>query len=193
MHFMSYITRVNTETGKAEPYENKRKVFISYKHADEEALPLCQALVEYILNELDVAVWYDCQLTAGEEYDREIQSAIKSSDAFILLLTPTVLSSRYIIEREIPLAKENQVAVIPVIAGISEHSLCEVENIVGRIHMPRWFFDPQDSVPAFPEETLKQFLGGLSLSIANKDLLVSTGNSTQYSVIMYMGKESEKE
>ena len=29
--------------------------------------------------------------------------------------------------------------------------------------------------------------------IINKDLLYSTGNSTQYSVITYMGKESEKE
>ena len=29
--------------------------------------------------------------------------------------------------------------------------------------------------------------------ILNKDLLYSTGNSTQYSVITYMGKESEKE
>ena len=27
----------------------------------------------------------------------------------------------------------------------------------------------------------------------NKDLLCNTGNSTQYSVITYMGKESEKE
>ena len=29
--------------------------------------------------------------------------------------------------------------------------------------------------------------------IANKDLLYSTGNSTQYSVMAYMGKESKKE
>ena len=29
--------------------------------------------------------------------------------------------------------------------------------------------------------------------IANKNLLYSTGNSTQYSVMAYMGKESEKE
>ena len=29
--------------------------------------------------------------------------------------------------------------------------------------------------------------------IISKDLLFSTGNSTQYSVIIYMGKESEKE
>ena len=28
--------------------------------------------------------------------------------------------------------------------------------------------------------------------IVNRDLLYSTGNSTQYSVITYMGKESEK-
>ena len=29
--------------------------------------------------------------------------------------------------------------------------------------------------------------------IINKDLLYSTGNSTQYSVVAYMGKESERE
>ena len=29
--------------------------------------------------------------------------------------------------------------------------------------------------------------------VTNKDLLYSTGNSTQYSVITYMGKESEKD
>ena len=29
--------------------------------------------------------------------------------------------------------------------------------------------------------------------ITNKDLLYSTGNSTQYSVMAYMGKESKKE
>ena len=29
--------------------------------------------------------------------------------------------------------------------------------------------------------------------ITNKDLLYSTGNSTQYSVMVYMGKESKKE
>ena len=29
--------------------------------------------------------------------------------------------------------------------------------------------------------------------MSNKDLLYSTGNSAQYSVITYMGKESEKE
>ena len=29
--------------------------------------------------------------------------------------------------------------------------------------------------------------------MANKDLLYSTGNSTQYSVMTYMGKESKKD
>ena len=171
MQFISYITRIDPETGMPKPHEDKRKVFISYKHADEEALPLCRRLADYILDKLDVAVWYDCQLTAGEEYDKEITSAIEASDAFVLLLTPTVLSSRYIIEREIPLAKKCQIAVIPVIAGIAECELPNVEAIVGRVHMPHWFFDPRDSVPAFSDEPYKQFIGGLSLGIANKDLL----------------------
>lgn len=171
MQFMSYITRTDPETGLHEPHENKRKVFISYKHADEERLPLCHRLAEYILEKFDVAVWYDCQLTAGEAYDKEIKSAIESSDVFIWLLTPTVLTSRYIIEKEIPLAIGHQLAIIPIIAGLDEKMIPEVEKVVGSVHMPLWFQGEREDVPEFPYEKLEQLWGGLSLAIANKDLL----------------------
>ena len=36
-----------------------------------------------------------------------------------------------------------------------------------------------------------EWIGGLGL--ANRDLLYNTENSTQYSVIIYVGKESERE
>lgn len=153
------------------PPDGKRKVFISYKHSDEEALPLCRLLASYILDRHDVAIWYDCQLTAGEEYDKEIQRAIKQSDAFVLLLSPSALASKYITEREVPFAMENQVAILPLVAGMAEEELEQAEKLLGRVHMPVWFFGKREQAPAFPPEALKQFLDGLMLCLANKDLL----------------------
>ena len=170
LSYTSYITRRDA-TGKMEPPDGKRKIFISYKHSDEATLPLCQRLASYILERLDVAIWFDKQLTAGKEYDKEIEDAIKQSDAFLLLLTPGILSSAYVIEREVPLAIQSQVAVLPVIAGISEAELPLVEKVVGRVHMPLWFFGAQKEAPAFSDDALKQLLDGLALCLANKDLL----------------------
>ena len=48
-----------------------------------------------------------------------------------------------------------------------------------------WWIDQQFGINIYTLLYIKQ--------ITNKDLLYSTGNSTQYSVITYMGKESEKE
>ena len=120
MQNLSFITRKDPLNGEPLPAEGKRKIFLSYKHSDEVDLPLCEKLAEYVLKELDVAIWYDHKLTAGKRYDEEIQSAIAQSDAFILLLTPNILSSKYVLEQEIPFAIKQQVAIIPVIAGISE-------------------------------------------------------------------------
>lgn len=170
-HYVSYITKVDPNTGQMTLPEGKRKVFISYKHSDEELLPLCKQLASCILNELDVAIWYDRELTAGKEYDDEIRGAILASDVFILLLTPNILTSKYVLEQEVPLAIENQVSIIPVIAGLDEKDIPKIEAIVGRVHMPVWFFGQQTQVPAFQAEFQKQFISGLQLCIANKDLL----------------------
>lgn len=171
MRNLSYMTRKDSATGERLLPEGKRKVFISYKHSDEEQLPLCQTLAECILERLDVAIWYDHELTAGKEYDEEIQRAITQSDAFVLLLTPNIVSSKYVLEQEIPYAIKQQVAVIPIIAGISEKELPKIEAIVGRVHMPLWFFDEHQQAPDFQKDAKEQLFSGLQLAIANKDLL----------------------
>ena len=169
--YLTFITRNDPQTGLMQPAEGKRKVFISYKHSDELDLPLCSQLADFILEELDVAVWYDRQLTGGSEYDSEIRQVIRSADAFVLLLTKNILSSDYIIYKEIPYAIENKVAIIPVIAGIERDDLSKVEALVGKIHMPKWFYSPQVSMPVFELENKKSLIEGLKLCIANKDLL----------------------
>ena len=171
MKQVAYVTRMDPSTGRMTPPEGKRRIFISYRHADEEKLPLCKILTDHILEKLDVAVWYDRNLTAGEEYDREIQEAIACSDAFVLLLSPRILESSYVFSNEIPLARKYHVSVIPVIAGLAEEDIPGVEAYVGRVHIPTWFLGERDHAPVFPTESLTSFLNGLRLSLASKDLL----------------------
>lgn len=171
MQNLSFITRKDPLNGEPLPAEGKRKIFLSYKRSDEVDLPLCEKLAEYVLKELDVAIWYDHKLTAGKRYDEEIQSAIAQSDAFILLLTPNILSSKYVLEQEIPFAIKQQVAIIPVIAGISENDIPNIENVLGRVHMPVWFFGSKREALEFSKDSREQMINGLKLAIANKNLL----------------------
>ena len=171
MHNLSFITRKDPATGGMVLPEGKRKLFISYRHADEALLPLCEKLSEYILEALDVAIWYDHKLTAGREYDEEIRNAITRSDAFVLLLTPNIISSKYVLEQEVPFAIKQQVAIIPIIAGISEKDLPTIEKLVGRVHMPVWFWGSHDQTPEFSKDAKDQLLYGLKLAIASKDLI----------------------
>ncbi len=171
MSSLSFITRVDPQSGKPTPPDGKRKVFLSYRHADEAQRPLCERLANYILERFDVAVWFDNQLTAGESYDAEIERAIRESDVFIPVLSQDVLSSAYIWEREIPLAKKQQVAVMPIVAGLDTADIAKVEQYVGRVHMPVWFAGQTTAVPTFHTDALEQFYKGLAIGIANKDLL----------------------
>lgn len=168
---ISYITRTNPKTGLCSSHEGKRKIFISYKHSDEKKLGLCKKLADYILEKFDVAIWYDRQLTAGEEYDNEIKKAILASDVFVLLLTTNILESNYVLEEELTLARKSQIAILPLIAGLWEKDIAKIEEYIGRVHMPVWFFGQQDSTPVFPNEARDQFFSGIQLSIASKDLI----------------------
>lgn len=171
MNSLSFITRIDPQTDQPSPPDGKRKIFLSYKHSDEQRLPLCKKLASYILERHDVAVWFDNQLTAGESYDDEIKKAIREADVFVLILSRDILRSDYIWETEIPLARQQQVAVMPIIAGLCEADIPKIEEHIGRVHMPLWFSGDAADVPAFGADALEQFHKGLSIGIANKDLL----------------------
>ncbi len=76
--------------------------FVSYRKKDKEVL--LNVLEKIYKNEIcrEVLVWYDEYLTAGENYDTEIQSMIDNSDLFIILLTENMLKEEnYAIREEL--------------------------------------------------------------------------------------------
>lgn len=118
-HYLTYQTR-KAPNGQPSPAENLRKVFISYKKADDFVSCVRDTIANTILEYRDVAIWKDTNLTPGLDYDKEIQQAIAESDVVVLLLTENVMESAYIWEKEIPMAQKMEKGIIPIRVGITD-------------------------------------------------------------------------
>jgi WD40 repeat protein len=71
----------------------QRSVFISHAHADNA---LCRPYVE-ALRARGLIVWYDeANAQAGRSLSREIEQALETHSAFIMMLTPTSVSSFWV-------------------------------------------------------------------------------------------------
>jgi hypothetical protein len=95
------------------------KIFISYSHRDEKALDRLHTHLAMLRREGLLEAWFDREILAGQEIDREIASNLDDSKIFIALTSADFLASNYCYERELKTALERHeagsIVVIPVI------------------------------------------------------------------------------
>jgi Leucine-rich repeat (LRR) protein len=106
---------------------NKKSIFISYSHKDQEWLSeILTPLKALDYENLDIKAWDDTKLKAGEEWDKEIDESLKNADIAVLLVSNNFLASSYIRKKELPQILENVVArgamVIPIIARLCRYA-----------------------------------------------------------------------
>ena len=82
--------------------------FISYSHRDAEALDRLHVHLANLRREGLIEAWYDRDILAGDNLDREIEKRLEASGLFLLLVTPDFLNSDYCVEREMARALERQ-------------------------------------------------------------------------------------
>ena len=90
-------------------------IFLSYRKKDRIYANELMRLIHK--NEFcrDIAIWYDEFLTPGENFNREIESALEKSRLFALAVTPNLINERnYVMEVEYPLAKNSKKPILPV-------------------------------------------------------------------------------
>jgi len=99
--------------------ETKPLIFISYAHLDEPEKPRGEEVqwLSFVMKFLRPAVtsgmfdpWVDRLMPGGTKWDEEIESKLRTCDIFILLVSANSMSSTYIIENEIRIARERQAA-----------------------------------------------------------------------------------
>ena len=94
----------------------KPLIFISYAHADEPAKPRIQWLtfvMKYLrpaVKQGEFEVWTDRELEGGANWEERIERNLYDCDIFILLVSPNSISSNYIVDKEIRIARERLAA-----------------------------------------------------------------------------------
>ena len=84
-------------------------VFVSYAHAPERHTGWVERIrvhLEGLTNYCSIQWWDDTRINPGDNWQREIQNAIRRSRVAILILTADFLKSKYIREAELPLLLE---------------------------------------------------------------------------------------
>ncbi len=89
-------------------------IFLSYRKKDRhyanELMRLIHSKPEY----WDIAIWYDEFLTPGENFTENITRALKNSQLFALLVTPSLLEEgNFVMCQEYPLAHSSGKLVLP--------------------------------------------------------------------------------
>lgn len=156
------------------------KIFISYAHDDTSRILEFQRALE--IHE----VWFDHQLSVGQEWWNEIERQIGASHCFMLLLSPKSMQSEYC-QKELDLAMRLEKPIAPVMIeamAIPEHlSRFQVINMVGNMtlestvkllnglfEIEREVFNPLKSAHNYAVSTYKS-------KLALSDLYFATTNS----------------
>ena len=179
---MSY-SRLSFIEKNQDVLKNKRKIFISYRKKDEIDFPKIKMLINLILDEVDCGIWYDSNLKVGQDYNQEIQDAISECDVIVVLLTPNILDSDYIWDKEISSAKKQHKGVIPVVAGLSETKFSKIEEKIGSIQNIIWFTDEANPSIEFSLDFKEKLKSGIELFLLNVsiiDRVISFVNSRKF-------------
>jgi hypothetical protein len=98
----------------------RTKVFISYSHNDKEWLTRLQKHLKTLENEgVDVDVWDDTRIKAGDKWKLEIKRALDEAKIAVLLISTDFLASDFIAKNELPpllkAARQNGAVILPLI------------------------------------------------------------------------------
>lgn len=80
----------------------KSQIFVSYAHEDADWKDRVLAPLRALERNGHFHIWADSRLEAGDEWEREIETAIEHSDAAVLLISNAFLGSEFINGKEIP-------------------------------------------------------------------------------------------
>lgn len=94
-------------------------IFVSYSHKDEIWKDRVVSHLQLLTTATGVSVWQDRQIRAGQEWLREIQTALSAARVAVLLISVEFLNSPFITSSEVPklLARREKegLKVIPIL------------------------------------------------------------------------------
>ncbi|HEU4767662.1 MAG TPA: TIR domain-containing protein [Pyrinomonadaceae bacterium] len=84
----------------------RKGVFISYSHSDRKWLKLLKQHLDLYVEEHQVSYWDDTNIKPGDDWFQEIETALTTAKAAVLLVSKTFLTSKFIGKHEVPPIRE---------------------------------------------------------------------------------------
>jgi len=81
--------------------QKRSEVFISYSHKDKKQLEELQVYLRQLKND-GITVWYDDAIKSGDKWKQEIKKHISMASIAILMVSPSFLTSDFILNEELP-------------------------------------------------------------------------------------------
>src|SRR5712692_7685383 len=95
------------------------KIFFCYAHEDEALLNKLKAQLRPLQRQGLLDVWYDRDISAGTDWERQIKEQLNTAQIILLLVSPDFMDSDYIndveLKRAIERHERGEAHVIPVI------------------------------------------------------------------------------
>lgn len=104
------------------------KIFIAYSKADNIYREELSLHLKPYENQGDIIVYFDGNLNLGETWDPELKHQIAQSDILVCLVSPNMLATDYIIQDEIPLARQLKKTIVPIILIDCDWSYLKLNN-----------------------------------------------------------------
>src|ERR1700733_14201856 len=95
------------------------RAFTSYAHSDDAMLKRLHAHLAMLRRDGTLSHWYDRDILAGGNIDREVAKELSQCDLFLALVSPDFLNSRYCYETEMENAirrhEAGEITIVPII------------------------------------------------------------------------------
>jgi hypothetical protein len=109
---LSYIVEPNRAIFEIKPRKNKWQVFISYSSVNKKFANEVRKKIE----NNGIKVWMDEKLLGGDNWRKEIETALKASDIVLILLDKNSVQSHYITyEWAFALGHKGEKMIIPLV------------------------------------------------------------------------------
>lgn len=94
-------------------------VFIGYSHQDEQEKEVVLAHLNVLRHAGLLDVWHEDRISAGADWEHEIEQTIEQANVAILLISANFLTSEFMLERVVPRLLKRQLAggliILPII------------------------------------------------------------------------------
>ncbi len=116
-----------------ETEQRQLNVFYSYSHKDANLRDVLKRHLTVLKRQGVIKEWYDREILAGEEWEKEINEQLENADIILLLVSQDFLDSRFIWEKEMAKAlerhKEGKARVIPILIRPSDWERTPLKEI----------------------------------------------------------------